>query len=1138
MIPKPRIVVVRSRRLTARRAVPSPFVAIRRVIYGVLIALIAMPQALLPPGARAQGGAVPDRLLWQIGRPGAGNADFALAPDGYRRYRDDAVFLVGTSDPVTAWPYVQPGPADPWAGSRPHTFTIAFGASHVPPGGTCRLDIGLLDTHAATPPHLAVTVNEKTFQVQTPAGAGDVSLTGKPELGRPYRISLPMPSSVLRNGANTITITSEAGNWMLYEYVQLWTQDTVWAMQAPAIVFTSAHPARTMLRLNGHTVQHAVVTAYNAGPPTHVTVAAAGAGSLNVALPHGTTPIDLPLPIVHRPTSFRITLSGTASTSTRTVTLLPVQPLTIYLLPHSHVEIGYTDRQEAAERKQMDNLRRALDLIRRTASYPEGTRFKWNLEVVWPADKYLHDATPARRAEFFAAVRSGRLGLNGLYGNLLTGSCSGEELLNAARPALAIAKQAGTPLDSAMLSDVPGCTWGMVPALAQAGIKYLSLAPNEGDRVGDIHGWDDRPFYWKSPSGQEKVLCWMPYRGYSYASSTGANLAGDVAEYLERLEKIQYPYDVACLRWQANAGNGAPDARLSDEVRAWNARYASPHLVIATTAEPFRALLQRGASIPVYSGDITPYWDEGAASTALETALNRDAAERLTQGEALWAMRGASGYPAASFADAWRDVLLYSEHTWGASGSISSPDDDSVKDQWSYKQAFALHADAKSRALLSAALPAGTSSSAVDVVNTQSWPRTDLVLIPKALSAAGDRVVDSSGGAVASQRLSTGELAILARDIPPFSSRRYTVESGAPYSDGGMVISEDGKISNTLLSLTVDRSTGAISSLTDSGLGVDLVDHGAATALNDYFYLPGADLKNLQRSGRATITMKEAGSLVATLEVRSRAPGCDSLTREIRLVCGLERVDIADTIDKTAVRDKEGVHVGFAFNVPQGQVRLDIPWAVERPESDQLPGSNKNWFPVQRWADVSNDRYGVSLATPDAPLVEVGGITGDVVLDGSPDWRHSVAPTQTLYSWVMNNHWHTNFKADQDGPATFRYSIAPHGPYAADAAERFGIERAQPLIVTPAAGPVPPSKPLLTVQPQSVLVAGIKPADDGRAALVRLYNASDRPAAATLSWRGGRKPAVLSDTSERPGKPVPGSVIVPAWGLVTLRVAR
>jgi len=57
-------------------------------------------------------------------------------------------------------------------------------------------------------------------------------------------------------------------------------------------------------------------------------------------------------------------------------------------------------------------------------------------------------------------------------------------------------------------------------------------------------------------------------------------------------------------------------------------------------------------------------------------------------------------------------------------------------------------------------------------------------------------------------------------------------------------------------------------------------------------------------------------------------------------------------VDKTPVRAKEGLHFGFGFNVPDGVIRLDVPWAVVRPETDQIPGSCKNWFTVQNWVGV------------------------------------------------------------------------------------------------------------------------------------------------------------------------------------------
>src|SRR5262249_51800632 len=152
---------------------------------------------------------------------------------------------------------------------------------------------------------------------------------------------------------------------------------------------------------------------------------------------------------------------------------------------------------------------------------------------------------------------------------------------------------------------------------------------------------------------------------------------------------------------------------------------------------------------------------DGAASSARETALNRASGERLVQAEALWAMRQTAPFPATEFQSAWRDVLLYSEHTWGAHNSISQPDLPFVLEQWKVKQGFALEADKNSRELLRRATePAGSDEipGAIDVLNTSSWQRTDLVTVPPEFAAAGDAVLDERSGQVPSQRLSSGEL--------------------------------------------------------------------------------------------------------------------------------------------------------------------------------------------------------------------------------------------------------------------------------------------------------------------------------------------------------------------------------------------
>ncbi len=280
----------------------------------------------------------------------------------------------------------------------------------------------------------------------------------------------------------------------------------------------------------------------------------------------------------------------------------------------------------------------------------------------------------------------------------------------------------------------------------------------------------------------------------------------------------------------------------------------------------------------------------------------------------------------------------------------------------------------------------------------------------------------------------------------------------------------------------IDEHTGAIASLFSRRLNRELVDAKAPTALNDYFYLPGSDLKGLQRNGLPRITAKTQGPLVASLLIESDAPGCKRLVREVRVVDGRDSVEIIDTLDKLPVRAKEGVHFGFGFEVPDGTVRMDVGWAMVRPELDQIPAACKNWFSVQRWVDISNDRFGVTWSPLDAPLVEVGGITANLIgSQTNPDvWIQHLEPSQTIYSWVMNNHWHTNYRADQEGPTVFRYSIRPHKGFAADDAARFGVACSQPLICLSASGPTP-GKPRLALSSDKVVIAAFKPSDDGKA---------------------------------------------------------
>src|SRR5689334_7859824 len=105
------------------------------------------------------GSAAESHTIWQIGSKDSQDTELALAPAGYRDFRDDAFFVINSSDPKKDWPYVQPGPGDSWAGGRQHTSLILFGLKAQPAAGTCRLVLDFLDTHSSGPPRIRVLVN-------------------------------------------------------------------------------------------------------------------------------------------------------------------------------------------------------------------------------------------------------------------------------------------------------------------------------------------------------------------------------------------------------------------------------------------------------------------------------------------------------------------------------------------------------------------------------------------------------------------------------------------------------------------------------------------------------------------------------------------------------------------------------------------------------------------------------------------------------------------------------------------------------------------------------------------------------------------------------------------------------------------
>ena len=843
-----------------------------------------------------------------------------------------------------------------------------------------------------------------------------------------------------------------------------------------------------------------------------------------------------------------------------TVRLDPVRKVQIFILPHSHHDLGYTDLQSNVEEKQMANISRGIELARNTANYPPGARFVWNLEVLWGADKFMRTKSETERQELISAVKKGWIGLNGMYANELTGLCRPEELLQLFRYSTELGNQCGVAVDSAMISDVPGYTWGTVSAMAQAGIRYFSAAPNFFDRIGTFMvEWQDKPFWWVSPSGNQRVLFWVPWTGYAMSHIMKLDTQW-VNKYQARLDEISFPYQISYIRWSGHGDNAEPDPDISEFVKSWNEEYQWPRFTISTTSDAFAAFEKvHGRQIPEFKGDLTPYWEDGAGSSALETRMSRGAAERLAQATTLSTILAPQAYKSADFNAAWRNVLLYSEHTWGAWNSVSDSENPFVTQQWQVKRQFAVDADKESTSLLDAVLGAyetKNDSSDIDVHNTCSWPRTEVVVISKERSLGRDHVKNEHGASVSSQRLSTGELAFLAENVPALGTATFHLSAAAPHAPAKRVTVVDGVLDNGVVLVKVDSKTGNVVELKSSGSTRNLVDTSRDEAVNQYLFLEGKDTSKVSTSAPVRIAIEEPGPVVATIRIESSAPGCVDLVRHVRLQASADWIEISNTVNKKRAplnphpgqggpggdfaqhESKESMQFAFPFAIENGQIHIDVPLAVMRPELDQLPGSCRNWLPVGRWIDVANTEYGVTCATLNAPLIEIGSLSATMLGSQThPEiWRKHIEPTQTFYSWVMNNHWGTNYRAYQEGLVEFRYALRPHSGYDPAVAGRFAVAVSQPLLSS-AHGERSPDALKLRIDQEDVLVQECKRSEDGSAWIVRLFGASGENRRASLKWADNAPVKIWrSDLRERALEPLGAQVDVPGWELVTLRI--
>lgn len=1119
-----------------------------------------------------------EEIIWQIGKPDHDYAEFACAGDYHamgKRFHRPIVFEPGRSEPARDWPFIQPGPMDVWSGLRGRPWTIRF---ELPgePRGVFRLRIEFVDVQAITPPRYSVAIGQRMAQFQLEPGRGDFSLTNA-KLGRPQKIELTMPADFLTKGRNEIQLACTEGSWVQYDAVTL-LGDPDGKLPTPEVQSIAAKGTPYFVRSGDKVCRVVDVTVGLTAPATGLSLKVEAAGQtsetpISETLLFGSVSREVGVPECPDPLEVKVTATVGQSSKTATATITPQRKWRIYVAPSSHTDIGYTHLQPLCAERHNQNTDMAVKLLR---DFPD---FRWNLEVAWQAENYLATRKGAVLDEFLQAARDGKIGVQALYCNILTGLCSHEQACRLTAYAHKLQREQKIPYRSAMISDVPTQEASLPMLLAGSGIRYFSSGINN-DRAYTFTQLQSKcPCWWEGPDGSRVLMMYV--HGYSHANGWGLDQSVETARtrVISNLrgyeQRKDYPFDAVFLHG-AVSDNCLMNPKLADVCKAWNDRYEFPKVILSHNAEFFEYIdKQYGDKLPVFRGSAGTYWEDGAGSSARETTLCRNAHETVANAEKFLALADRIGGTRLSQPEAiynvWRNCMLYDEHTWGASGSISQPEAEMTKAQWKIKAQFAVDADQGAKKLLeqgSRALASlvETAGPALVVFNPSSWTRTDVVQVrlPENLGVADTdvQVHQTPHGAV-----------LLAKDVPACGYRTFKLgprkEQAAPQS------SQEPVLESRFYRIAFDPTSGAVTSIQDKEIGKELVDPKAPYKLNQYVYVAGGKgTRIVMNPGgpepKLTITAPEKGKLR-----RLRQPGMGELmivetsgTMAPKIISvvvvwdDLKRIDIGNVVTKTSTYEKEGVYFAFPFAPEKPTFRYEVPAGIVNANKDMLPGACLDWFTVQDFVEVEGRDATVAWATPDAPLACFQDVNRG-------KWRTKL-PMENghVYAYVMNNYWHTNYKAAQDGEHTFRFSITSRAKSDLSASARFGSAVSNPLVgvVVGVDSPRPvtgegqgvravgPSTTLrrklpasgasiLSISEPNVLVIGVKQPDSGPGLVVRLWEVEGKATTAhvRLDKSLPAAKATACNLVEMPGEPLEvrdGTIAVPlrASGLATVVV--
>ena len=617
--------------------------------------------------------------------------------------------------------------------------------------------------------------------------------------------------------------------------------------------------------------------------------------------------------------------------------------------------------------------------------------------------------------------------------------------------------------------DQFGHAWTMPQILKKCGVKYYYFM-----RCGK-----DNPhvFWWEGPDGS-RVLA-ATTRNYN------GSIGSDTINYGFELYRKQGVKDYLHVYGVGDHGGG-PTRRDIERGLEISNNPNLPSVKFNTVQNYFDRVVSNYENLPVIKDELQ-FIFEGCYTTHADIKLRNRQCENLfpmLEFFAAIALPFELPYPNFILDNGWERTCFNQFHDILPGSAIHATYEEAIPITDGF---LAAGKNALQKSLTTIANQIDTSQlegEPLIIFNPSNWARKDAVTIELPLfKDEWVELSDCDGNDIPCQVVSrtadSAEVIFVAKHVPAMGYKTYHWRKGNTQLDYETDLSVSGNflIENEYYRILIAEKTGTISSIISKKNDKEFIDPGKQANVFQLLHEDGREMsawqigkilsvQELTQPGRIEII--EAGPVRAVLQVVHQKDG-STYTQRIAVYHNLDWIDFPCTVDWQEVGSREQgskfLKVAFPLHLnSDSRATFEIPFGHIQREADG------HEYPSQKWMDVSDSQFGVSLVNDSKYGCDVNENTMRLSLLRS-SYEPDPVPDRGLHH--------------------FKYAIVPHqGDWKDTNTLRMGSEINQPLLAVPTdrhKGQFPTQYSFVQCSAENIIITALKKCEDDDSLILRFY---------------------------------------------------